>query len=119
MQNNFSVMKIKTLHSWGVFLLSIILFCVTVCFESTGMLAQGRKKSYIKAVCKALDIRPGRIKMDSADALFLFCFIYCPISVGGPVVIKQRVCVKTTGVILLYDFLNPLTVIPVTVFLLW
>ena len=42
------------------------------------MLAQGRKKSYIKAVCKALDIRPGRIKVDSADALFFILLYLLP-----------------------------------------
>ena len=79
-------------------------------FESAGMLARGRKKSFMKAVLVCTDIRLWQSKIYSADALFILQFFSARFLVGGPVVIQQRECVKTTGVILSYDFLNPLTV---------
>ena len=78
--------------------------------ESTGMLARGRKKSYILAMSFMALFYPTVQNIEySADALFILQK-FCPILVGGPVAIQQHVCVKATGVIQVYDFLNPLTV---------
>ena len=40
-------------------------------FESAGMLARGRKKSFMKAVLVCTDIRLWQSKIYSADALFI------------------------------------------------